>query len=67
MDSWAFSVNWFGLHLYWRRGNNLENILLLSPVADLSDPVTFLGCRNAVYSSLSGCRSAGLYLLRMQK
>jgi hypothetical protein len=28
-------VNWFGLHLYWGRGNNLESILLISPVADL--------------------------------
>jgi hypothetical protein len=26
---------WFGLHLYWGRGNNLESILLISPVADL--------------------------------
>jgi hypothetical protein len=30
-------VNWFGLHLYWERGNNLESILVISPVADLSD------------------------------
>jgi hypothetical protein len=35
-------VNWFGLHLYWGRGNNLESILLISPVADLSDPESFL-------------------------
>jgi hypothetical protein len=28
-------VNWFGLHLYWGRENNLESILLISPVADL--------------------------------
>jgi hypothetical protein len=34
-------VNWFGLHLYWGRGNNLGSILLISPVADLSDPVSF--------------------------
>jgi hypothetical protein len=27
-------VNWFGLHLYWRRGNNFESILLISPVVD---------------------------------
>jgi hypothetical protein len=34
-------VNWFGSHLYWGRGNNLESILLISPVADLSDPASF--------------------------
>jgi hypothetical protein len=28
-------VNWFGLHLYWGRGNNLESILHISSVADL--------------------------------
>jgi hypothetical protein len=26
-----------------------------------------LGCRNAVYRSLSGCRNAGLHLLGMQE
>jgi hypothetical protein len=31
---------WFAL--LWGRGNNLESILLISPVADLSDPVSFL-------------------------
>jgi hypothetical protein len=36
-----FHVNWFGLHLYWARGNNLESILLMSPVAELPDPVSF--------------------------
>jgi hypothetical protein len=35
-------VNWFGLHLYWGRGNNLESILLISPVTDLSDSVSLL-------------------------
>jgi hypothetical protein len=35
-------VNWFGFHLYWGRGNNLEIILLISPVADLSDLVPLL-------------------------
>jgi hypothetical protein len=41
-------MNWFGSHLYWGRGNNLESILLISPVADLSDSVSLtLGCRNA--------------------
>jgi hypothetical protein len=50
-------VNWFGLHLYWGKGNNLESILFISPVADLSDSISPLGCRNAVYNSLSGCRN----------
>jgi hypothetical protein len=31
-----------GLHLYWGRGNNLESVLLISPVADLSDSVSLL-------------------------
>jgi hypothetical protein len=60
MDSWAFSGNWFGFHLYWGRGNNLESILLISPVAELLDPYLSLRCRNAVYRSLSGCGNAGL-------
>jgi hypothetical protein len=51
MDSWLSQVNWFGLHLYWGEGDNLESILLISPVADL-----YLSFR---------CRNAGLHLLRM--
>jgi hypothetical protein len=53
MDSWAFSgeLVWFAPLL--GEGNNLESILLISPVADL-------------YLSL-GCRKAGLHLLRMQE
>jgi hypothetical protein len=35
-------VNWFGLHLYWGKGNNLESILLIGPVADLSESVSLL-------------------------
>jgi hypothetical protein len=34
-------VNWFGFHVYWGRRNNLGSILLISPVADLSDSVSF--------------------------
>jgi hypothetical protein len=73
MDSWAFSVNWLGLHLYWRRGNNLENILLLSPVVDLSDPVTFFRlqkCSLQLPLRIQECRplspqDAGMILLSM--
>jgi hypothetical protein len=36
--------------------NNLESILLISPVADPSDSISSLGCRNA-----------GLHLLRKQE
>jgi hypothetical protein len=28
-------VNWFAVHLYLGRGNNLESFLLICPVADL--------------------------------
>jgi hypothetical protein len=46
---------------YWGRGNNLESILLISPVADLSDPVSPLqDAGMQVYNSLSGCRNADL-------
>jgi hypothetical protein len=38
-------VNWFGLHLYWRRGNNLGSILLISPVADLYLSFRMQECR----------------------
>jgi hypothetical protein len=38
-------VNWFGLHLYWGRGNNLESILLISPVADLYLSFRMQECR----------------------
>jgi hypothetical protein len=38
-------VNWFGLHLYWGRGNNLESILLISPVADLCLSFRMQECR----------------------
>jgi hypothetical protein len=60
-------VNWFGVHLYWGRGDNLDSILLISPGADLSDLYLSLECRNAVYnpsqgagmqaSNSSGCRN----------
>jgi hypothetical protein len=56
----------------WGRGNDLDSILLISPVADLSDPVSplqdagmqvynsFSGCRNQVYNSFSGCKNADI-------
>jgi hypothetical protein len=33
-------VNWFGLLLNGEAMDNLESILLISPVADLSDPLS---------------------------
>jgi hypothetical protein len=38
-------VNWFDLHLYWGRGNNLESIWLISPVADLYLSFKMQECR----------------------
>jgi DMSO/TMAO reductase YedYZ heme-binding membrane subunit len=38
-------LNWFGLHLYWGRGNNLESILLINPVADLYLSFRLQECR----------------------
>jgi hypothetical protein len=55
MDSKAFSGELVWFAPYWGRGNDLESILLISPVADLSD-------------LLSPLQDAGLlqFLLRMQ-
>jgi hypothetical protein len=39
---WAFSGELVRFGPLWGRGNNLESILLISPGADLSDPVSFL-------------------------
>jgi hypothetical protein len=50
-------VNWFGLHPYWGNGNNLEWILLISPVADLSDSVSHLSDVGMQASNPSGCRN----------
>jgi hypothetical protein len=54
---------------HWGKGNNLESILLISPVADLSDLVSPLqDAEMQIYNSLSGFRNSGLQLLlRMQK
>jgi hypothetical protein len=42
-------------------GQKFESILLISPVADLSDPVSPLqDAGMEVYTSFSGCRNAGL-------
>jgi hypothetical protein len=75
MDSWAFLDELVCLLLIgevWGRRNSVENILLISPVADLSDPVSplqdagmqvynsFSGCRNQVYNSFSGCKNADI-------
>jgi hypothetical protein len=69
--SWLSHVNWFGLHLYWGRRNNLESILLTSPVADLSDPVSFFRmqkCSSQLPFRVQECRplipqDAGMILL----
>jgi hypothetical protein len=42
VDSRAFLDELICFAPYWGRGNNLESILLISPVADLSDPVSLL-------------------------
>jgi hypothetical protein len=52
-------VNWFGLHLYWGRGNNLESILLISPVADLYLSFRMQECRPP------SPQDAGMILLSM--
>jgi hypothetical protein len=58
VDSQAFSGELFCLPLIGGRGNNLESILLISPVADLSDPVSPLqDAEIQIYNSFSGCRN----------
>jgi hypothetical protein len=65
VDSRAFLDEWF-VCPYWGRGNSLESILFISPVADLSDPVPPLqDAEMQIYNS-SGCRNAGLQLLPPQ-
>jgi hypothetical protein len=44
---------------YWERENNLESILLISPVADLPEMVSPLqDAEMQIYNSLLGCRNA---------
>jgi hypothetical protein len=63
MDLWAFLDELVCLPLVRGRGNNLESILLISPVADLSDPVSpRQGAEMQVYSSFSRCRKSVLYM-----
>jgi hypothetical protein len=58
MNLWAFLGELVCFIPYWGRGNNLESILLISPVADLSDPVSPLqDAGMQVYNSFSGCRN----------
>jgi hypothetical protein len=52
-------VNWFGLHLYWGKGNNLESILLISPVPDLYLSFRMQECRPP------SPQDAGMILLSM--
>jgi hypothetical protein len=63
MDSWAFLGELVCFVPCWGKGNNLESILLISPVADL--PVSLLQeAEMQIYNSLSGCRNADF---RMQE
>jgi hypothetical protein len=49
---------------YWGRGNNLEGILLISPVADLSGPASPVqNAEMQLYNSFSGYRNPDLQLL----
>jgi hypothetical protein len=65
VDSWAFLGELVCFAPYWGRGNDLESILLISPVADLSDPVSplqdagmqILDSGKQIYNSFSGCRN----------
>jgi hypothetical protein len=60
---WAFLDDLVCLSLIGG-GNNLESILLISPVADLSDPVFPLqGAGIQIYNSFSRCRNTDLQLL----
>jgi hypothetical protein len=60
MDSQAFLDELVCLPLIGRE-NNLESILLISPVADLSEPVSPLqGAEMQFYNSFSGSRSVVL-------
>jgi hypothetical protein len=63
MDLQAFldELVWFAP--YWGRGNNLESILLISPLQDLSDPVSLLqGAEMQIYNSFPGCRNLNAVL-----
>jgi hypothetical protein len=51
-------VNWFVYSLWAGEGKNLKSILLISPVADLSDPVSPLqDAGMQIYNPFSGCRN----------
>jgi hypothetical protein len=65
MDSWPFLGELVCFAPYWGKEYNLESILLISPVADLSDLVAPLqDARMQIYNSFSGCRNADF---RMQE
>jgi hypothetical protein len=58
MDSQAFLGELVCFASYWGRGNNHESILLISPVADLSDLISPLqDAGMQIYNSFSGCRN----------
>jgi hypothetical protein len=51
---WIHGPNWFVCPLLGE-GNNLESILLISPVADLSDPISPLQGAEMQAHNSSGC------------
>jgi hypothetical protein len=63
MDSRAFLGELACFVSYWGRGNNLESILLISPVADLSDPVS--PHQGAEMQFTTPSRDAGTIVLSM--
>jgi hypothetical protein len=68
MDSWAFLNELICLPLIGGGEDNLESILLISPVTDLSDPESPLqDAEMQIYNSFSGCRNGDLQLLRIQE
>jgi hypothetical protein len=63
VESQAFLDELVCFAFYWGRGNNLESILLISPVADLSDPVSPLqDAEMQIYNSFSGSRNADFWM-----
>jgi hypothetical protein len=57
LDSRAFLHELVCFTPYWRRGNNLKSVLLISPVADLSDLIFLQDAEMQIYNSFSGCRN----------
>jgi hypothetical protein len=68
LDSQAFLGEQICFVPYWERENNLESILLISPVQIYQTQYLLFRMQKCRYNSLSGCRNEGLQLLlRMQE